>query len=262
MDLHSAGVKKVLLIAGSLLLLIAGLFLLRRILINRSFLNDYAEGYYAFDTEKKLLSANIPESYLPHYNLGNAAYESGDYDSAVIFYQRALSYYIPHGKECDIRVNLALSMIGRIDFDHLTDDERIQKAIDELMAARDVLTEEGCADPDGTDGHDPEAEQLKQDIDRMIEMLKNRSSGDDSGDDETEEQSDSGKSNKDQNDSSGNDSGEQSKREKRLQEELEKQRENSTIERSDRQKRLEEEQGYGNGGGEEGPYAGYQGKQW
>ena len=262
MDLQDKRIKKILFLAGAALLLFAGLFLLRRFLINRSFLTAYAQGEYEYESEKKLLSANIPEGYLPHYNLGNAAYEEGDYDSAMIFYQRALSYYIPHGKECDIRVNLALAMIGRIDFDHLTDDDRVQEAIDELLKARDVLTEEGCADPDGTDGHDPEAEQLKQDIDRMIEMLKNRTSSSDSGDDnEDQQQNDNGNDSDQNNDEKKNDN-EQSSREKRLQEELEKRREDSTIERSDKQKSLEDEQSYSHGGDSEGENGGYQGKQW
>lgn len=245
-------------IALGALILIVSFFLLSRFLINRSFLTAYAEGNYEYDQEKKLLTMNAPEGYLPHYNMGNAAYEEGDYDSAVIFYERALSNYIPKGKECDIRVNLALSLIARIDFDHLNTDERINDAIEELQKARNVLTEVGCADPDGTDGHDPEAEQLKQDIDRMIEQLKNRSSGDSGSQSEEQQQPDTGKDKQDQ--PKGQDN-EQSKREKRLQEELQKRREDSTINRSEQHKSMEEWGSYGNSGSE-GDEETYQGKQW
>ena len=144
-------------LTAAALLIIAGLFLVRKFVLNRSFLTSYARAEYEYDSEKALLTVNAPQGYLPHYNMGNAAYEQKDYDSAVIFYQRALTYYIPEGEECDVRVNLALAMIGRMDFKNLNSQEKIEDAIEELQRARNILTEKGCADPEGTDGHDPEA---------------------------------------------------------------------------------------------------------
>ena len=252
---------RIALVILAVLCLAGGLFLLRRFLINRDFLRSYAAGEYELEKERELLTMNAPEGYLPHYNMGNAAYEQGDYDSAVIFYRRALSYYIPEGRECDIRVNLALAMIGRIDFEHLSDDDAIQEAIRQLKEARDVLTEVGCADPEGTDGHDPEAEQLKEDIDRMIELLKQQSqSGDSDGDTDEEDDNDSGNDEQEDEQSDGEDSG-QSRREKKLQEELERRREDATIDRSEQQRDMEQWGGFGDGtdGSDD---AGYQGKQW
>ena len=62
-------------------------------------------------------------------------------------------------------------MLHKIDFDNLDTEKQKSNAIRQLQAARNVLCEKGCADPYGTNGHDPEAEQLKQDIDKMLEEL-------------------------------------------------------------------------------------------
>ncbi len=70
--------------------------------------------------------------------------------------------YPPESKECDIRVNLALSLCDTIDFYHLDSQDKIDTALFILYKARDVLTEKGCAaEAEGEKGHDPEAQQLK-----------------------------------------------------------------------------------------------------
>lgn len=261
-EISSKTLTRVALTVVGVVCMVAALFLVRRFLLNRSFLKSYAAGEYTTEAEQALLTMNTPEGYLPHYNMGNAAYEQGDYDSAVIFYRRALGYYIPAGRECDIRVNLALSMIGRIDFAHLSGEEQIQEAISGLKEARDVLTEVGCADPEGTDGHDPEAEQLKQDIDRMIEQLEQMTQSGGDGEEESEDEQQEGGNQGDQpQQNQSEENGEQSRREKKLQEELERRREDATIDRSEQQRELEEWGSYG-GGDDDGEKAGYQGKQW
>lgn len=110
--------------------------------------------------------------YIYHYNKGNDAYENGDYESAIEEYETALSYHVPDKKECDIRVNLALAMIAPIDLENLPESE-VADTIALLKEARDVLTEDGCAHMDDNDGHDEDAQTLKNEIDEYIEALEN-----------------------------------------------------------------------------------------
>ena len=155
----------------SVVLVITALFFGIRYLINMSFLHKYNKGVYQAEIEEFLSKLNIPEGYLPYYNAGNAYYMLEDYDSAIACYEDALDSHPTEKKECDIRVNLALAMLHKIDFDHIDTEKQKASAIRTLQAARNVLVENGCADPYGTEGHDPEAEQLKQDIDKMLEQL-------------------------------------------------------------------------------------------
>ncbi|HBZ02509.1 MAG TPA: hypothetical protein DEO83_01675 [Lachnospiraceae bacterium] len=160
----------------SVVLLVISLFLGIRYLINSVFVykynhGGYEAGNYNVKLEEFLSKLNIPEGYVPYYNAGNASYQNGDYDSAISYYKDALESHPTEKKECDIRVNLALAMLKKIDFDHLETEKQKANAIRQLQSARNVLVEKGCADPYGTNGHDPEAEQLKQDIDKMLEEL-------------------------------------------------------------------------------------------
>ena len=151
------------------LLLICGLFLVVRFVMNEIFLRRYDRKVYSTKYEEPLLVMNFPDSYLPYYNLGNVAYQNGDYDEAISNYKKALEIGAPHeDKECNIRVNLALSMLMKIDWANMTTQKDVERAIRQLKAARNVLTEEGCANPDDPNGHNEDAEKLKKDIDDML----------------------------------------------------------------------------------------------
>lgn len=230
---------------------VIGLFLGIRYLMNETFMFRYKRGYYSVATENALTHLNVPEGYLPYYNLGNAYYMYEDYDAAISCYKTALESHPTEKKECDIRVNLALAMLHKIDFDNLETINQISNAVRTLQAARNVLTEKGCADPYGTDGHDPEAEQLKQDIDKMLEEL-DAEPDPNQGDEEEEDQQDQGGSSEEQN---------QTKREKQLEKELEEQKEESMEERrdADDQKRMEEGDGDESESGGSGSEDGYGG---
>jgi len=235
---------------------VCGLFLLavtvvmaRRLIINHSFVSDYEQGNYQVDKEKSLLTMNFPESYVPLYNLGNASYKLGDYNSAISYYTKALEMYPPEAKECDIRVNLALSLCDTIDFYHLDSQDKIDTALFILYKARDVLTEKGCAaEAEGEKGHDPEAQQLKEDIDEMIKKLQNPDQNGSNGQQEQNSSSD------DSDSSSGGGSG-PSEREKKVQGELEGKKKDAMEDRKDQQGTLEkysdfiggDEEGGGNG---------------
>lgn len=233
--------KRVILDLISLLLLLAGIFLGIRILTNESFLKAEKRGEDAGKGETRLLKMNIPSGYVPYYNLGNSAYKKGNYDAAIGDYKKALGYSMPRDRECPIRVNLALAMIHKIDFASLNSEKDINGAIMQLQAARNILTKKGCADPEGTNGHNPEAEQLKEDIDKMIEELqqKNQSSGSDSQNQE-QKSSDSGQGKNQKQQDSGKKK--QSGEEKRLQDELENQQREAAEERSKSQDQQAEEQ--------------------
>ena len=214
---------RIITIVGVFFAVIA-LFFAMKYIVNLVFLINYDNGSYSVETEEFLQHLNIPEGYLPHYNAGNAHYKLEEYDKAIAEYLMALEARPGEKKECDIRVNLALAMLKKIDFDHLETEKDKENAIRTLQAARNVLCEKGCADPYGTDGHDPEAEQLKQDIDKMLEEL---------GAEPEPPKSD--QDNKKQSKNSGNNDKKQTQREKQLQKELNEQKKENNQERRDYQ---------------------------
>ncbi|MCR5293050.1 MAG: tetratricopeptide repeat protein [Eubacterium sp.] len=245
-------------------ILILAIMLVARFIMNQVFLSGYNKGKYDSGIESVLKYGNINEGYLPYYNSGNQHYKNEEYDEAIVDYERALTYYIPEGKECDIRVNLALAMLQKIDFDHIdTENEKeVKKVISQLLAAREVLTEVGCADPQGTDGHDEDAEQLKQDIDKMIQELQQYLDEEDQ--DDNQDQQDQQDQQDDQQNQQQNQQN-QSQREKEVQEQLEKQKQENLQERNETQNTFNEQGKNPNGGGEEGEGEGggeWNGKTW
>ncbi len=111
--------------------------------------------------------------YIFYYNNGNSHYRKRDYTAAIESYEKALEANPPEQKECSIRINMALAIIYNIDSDYAKPD-KIEDTIETLKQARDVLLEEDCATQKG-DGHSETAEQLKDEIDAIIEDLENRS---------------------------------------------------------------------------------------
>ena len=160
------------------LVAIDGIFMLARSVVNTAFLRNYEKGSYSEMPERFFLHLKFGENYVVPYNLGNVAYQYEDYDKAVTYYRQALSSGPPEQEaECKVRVNLALSMCHTIDFDKLdtSDEKAVSKAVSTLQKARLVLTDHGCAsEPVGSDdGHFRDADQLKHDIDDMLNKLQN-----------------------------------------------------------------------------------------
>lgn len=215
-----------------------------RIAVNHSFVRNYNKGQYNTQSEEKLLSMNFPESYVPYYNLGNAAYRNGDYNSAISYYSDALKHFPPEKKECDIRVNLALSLCNTIDFYSLDTQDKIDTALFVLYKARDILLEKGCATNEG-DGHDADAQKLKEDIDKMIELLQNPDQSQQPQDQENNDPGD------DNSDSSGSGS-QPSDKEKKIQGELEDNKKNALEDRKEQQDNMEKWGGSFDGDGGEG----------
>lgn len=216
-----------------------------KIITNHSFVKAYNDGDYLTDKEESLLVMNAPESYLPYYNLGNVAFEKRDYNSAIGYYTKALSLLPTGHKECQVRINLALAMCYSIDFEHLQSQEKVDSALVILYKAKEILLQNGWAKDEPEVGRDPEAQQLKEDIDRMIEALKN-SQGDSQNDDNQNQQQDQQDQNSgdEQEDTGGSD------KEKKMQEKLEKNKKDAMEERKQTQDDYDKWSDHGDGGSE------------
>ena len=162
-----------------------------RYLVNEKFISLYENGEYEEENIESLSLLNINEPYIYYYNLGNVYYKNDDFDNAIESYERALELHPTKEKECDIRINLALAKLEKIDDDY-NQEENIDKTLDILDEAREVLLEKDCATEDG-DGHNSEAQELKEDIDDFEEELKKNKKEEndkDSDKDKDEEQQD------------------------------------------------------------------------
>lgn len=234
---------------------IVAIFLLMRFMINEVYKRNYLNGNYDYTKESQLMRLNYPEGYVPYYNIGNAAFQTEDFDTAIACYSNALNYTgIPEQKECAIRINLALALLRKIDPEKLTTEKRIQNTLSQLYAARNLLCEKGCAHMDDEDGHNPIAQQLKDEIDEMIKELEEQLQDNDP---QTENSPDGGDSNEDQKDQGEEDDKKKSAREKQIEKELEEQRRENMEERSDVHQNFEEEDSI-NGSNWEEDY----GKNW
>lgn len=118
------------------------------------------------------------------YNIGNSHYQNEDYDKAITSYENALKANPPSGRECPIRINMALAMVYGLGDDYAA-PENVENSLQTLKAARNVLLEDDCATAGGN-GHSETAEQLKEEIEKLIEQLKQQSAESEEGDDESQ----------------------------------------------------------------------------
>ena len=226
--------RYIFLLIFSLVICIAGASIVLRVLFNKSFVRKYNGGVYDKRTEERLLFLNFPESFLPYYNLGNAYYKEECYSEAVGCYTEALKMYPPDEKECSIRINLALALCNTIDFTDLSSQDKIDMAIYILYQARDTLLENGWAVDEGDNYRDADAQQLKEDIDKMIEKLKDPENSD-------QNQENNDESSDEENNDSSEDDNKSSAKEKRQQDELQKNKEGAMKERQEAQQAAEGE---------------------
>lgn len=127
-------------------------------------------------------------AYVIHYNLGNMYDREYSYASAIKQYEKALEKNIPEGKECRIRINLALAMMDTLGTDFARPDQ-VDNSIMILKGAKNQLLADNCATEEET-GHSAEAEQLKKEIDAILEQLyekKGSGEGDEQDPDPQEE---------------------------------------------------------------------------
>ena len=164
---------------------------------NSRLIKAYERGDYSVNANN-LKVANIYQPYIAYYNSGNVYYKRNDFDNAIKEYNSALKCRIPEKKECPIRINLALAIIGTIPDDYDSPDN-IDATIATLKEARDVLLFQGCA-TDSDDGHSKDAQTLKDEIDDLIDKLENPEDSDEDGDDdEDKEDNEEGQDDQDEN---------------------------------------------------------------
>lgn len=159
--------KKLLIAAWSLLFLLWICLLINHI-NNEHFISDYEDSIYE---KNNFTMFGFFEPYICHYNQGNVAYQNGNYEAAIEEYEKALKSGISQKRDCLCRINIALSMVAPIDIDDIN-DQNIDETINQLKEAKQVLTENGCAHENDSDGHNEDAQQLKEDIDELIEQLE------------------------------------------------------------------------------------------
>lgn len=135
---------------------------------NEKLISNYEDGIYK---KNDFTFFVFFEPYIAHYNQGNIEYQNKNYEKAIEEYQKAIKCHMPKNKECLARINIALAMVIPIDEDEIN-SRNIDETIQQLEDARDVLTEKGCAHENDSNGHNPYAQQLKEDIDDFIERLK------------------------------------------------------------------------------------------
>ena len=146
---------------------------------NEKLISDYESGVYE---ENEFTAFGFFEPYIAHYNQGNIEYQNGNYDKAIEEYEAAIEGGITDERDCLARINIALSMIAPINLDEIN-DENIDDIIAKLEEAKKVLTENGCAHEEDRNGHNDDAQQLKEDIDEFIRKLKEQKNNGGGGDD-------------------------------------------------------------------------------
>jgi tetratricopeptide (TPR) repeat protein len=136
---------------------------------NEYMISQYDKGNYDVSVQP-IFSCNWVQPYVPHYNAGNMYYDKGEYKLAIKEYKQALKRESKNHL-CDIRVNIALSMIGTLPEEYGS-EENIESTVKLLTEAREILIQDGCASEKG-DGHDEDATKLKKEIDSILESMKN-----------------------------------------------------------------------------------------
>lgn len=163
--------KKKIIACVYLIMLIVCIKLAFSYIYNECLIDKYNDNDYSSDTNP-LLFCNWVQPYLAHYNMGNIHYQNKEYDYAIEEYQTALDLNPSQERECSVRINLALAMIKTLGEDY-ANEEKLEASIAKLKEARGILLEDGCATDDG-DGHNETAEQLKREIDQLIDELEKK----------------------------------------------------------------------------------------
>ncbi|MBQ3408854.1 MAG: tetratricopeptide repeat protein [Clostridia bacterium] len=184
--------KRIFIIAYVIVIIIFAKLLLN-IIVNEILISKYKGGEYSEEIAYSLTMFNFPEEYIAYYNCGNILYKNKDYNGAIEQYEKALNKYIPRRKECNIRINYALSICAMVQVDEGS-VESIKSAIEKYEEAVEVLVKPDCANDYGN-GHNSKAQELKDDIEREIERLKqlleDESSENDKNDNNNESNDDS-----------------------------------------------------------------------
>ena len=131
-------------------------------------------------------------------------------------------------------------MLHKVDFDDLSSSSKAEEAVNILLSAREVLTEENCANESNDEGHNETAEELKAFIDELLNMFQGGSNNENNENEDVPESSSQSQNNT------------MSGREKQIQEQLQNQMQEALQEQSQIQ------QEYNDAGSE----SSYGGKNW
>ena len=179
---------------------------------------DYSENFNLLEV------ANVNEPYIAYYNNGNVMYRLEDYRRAIEYYEKALEYVLPEGKECPIRINLALAKLALMDPDYMA-REHIDESLEIMQECLDILSEENCANDYGY-GHNNRAQRLYDEIKDLMEETKKEKEKQDQQkeseqetSDESQDESDSSESNSNPNQS---DKDKKKSRKKQIQDEMQR----------------------------------------
>lgn len=162
---------------------------------------DYSENFSLLEM------FNVNEPYIVYYNNGNVMYQRMDYEAAIEYYEKALANNPPEGKECPIRINLALAKLALLEDDWLS-EEKIEDSIELLEECLDTLSEDECATEDG-DGHDNRAQRLYDEIKELLDQAEQEQQQQEESK-QQESQQNSDDSNSDSNNSDNSDNSDQS----------------------------------------------------
>lgn len=246
-------------LVSAIVALLCALFLIVRWCVNAYYVAEAKRGDYHPEVEQRLTELNFPDGYIVWYNLGNYYFDRGDYEEAVDAYYRAIDSGIPYEKECEVKINLALAMIGQLsdeEWDAFLDaetsaemDAQARNVEKTLITARSILIEDGCAHEDDEDGHNEQAQTLKDEIDELLNK--------DEEDEEDEDEDDQEQEDQDQDEEDDSDGGEggQSSREEQVMNHIQDQKDEAQEERAEDQQFFENYYGFGSedegGGGSE-----------
>ena len=158
---------------------------------NSLIINKYKEGMYLENDAKLLTNITFQKSYISNYNYGNILYQNGEYERAILEYEKALKNVISSKKECKIRINYALAICKTVQVDE-NNQESIKNAIKTYQEAIEVLVEKDC------DKHNEDAQRLKKDIEKEIERLKKLQKNIDNNNNENEEENKTDKNKKEE----------------------------------------------------------------
>lgn len=111
------------------------------------------------------------QPYINHYNRGDIYYSQGDYKGAEEEFKSALKWNTGTPKDCEMRINYALSIVKQIDPQSVTKDN-LDETIDRLEEAKSALLKNGCAHDEDENGHNSDAQTLKDEIDKFEEQLR------------------------------------------------------------------------------------------
>ena len=169
--------KKKILLAALCIVVVILLKLICDYVLNTIQVNSYKEGKYNTDLAQLVATLNFNKSHVANYNYGNVLYQKEDYEGAIEQYKNALDTIVPSGEECDIRVNYALAICKtvKLEKEDEKDEAKVKEAIKKYESAIDVLVAVECAHRNDNNGHDKDAQQLKNDIQKEIDRLKNQS---------------------------------------------------------------------------------------